>query len=164
MGDKATSARLLDLLSTAVARELQVSVHYMLQHGIGAGRAAAAGGKAPADRSDRFVASHSLYFMPGATLKKIAIAEMRHAEAVVERLVLLGGDAHRWPEGLTMGESATEMLQIDKGLEESAIELYGQIVAVAREEHDDGTMGLFQRILSEEHKHHQVFSGLLQDS
>ena len=81
------SSELLDLLNKAIARELQVSVQYMLQHGVGAGIGASASGKTPLARQTRFVASHSMVWLPGATLKKVAITEMQHAEAIVERVV-----------------------------------------------------------------------------
>jgi bacterioferritin len=42
-----------------------------------------------------------------------------------------------------------------------AIQLYRQIINVAENEHDDVTKNLFQQILSDEEKHHRVFSNLL---
>ena len=77
------------LLNTAIARELQVSIQYMFQHAIGAGQDLSVSGKTQSAKRSKFVASHAAYWMPGATLKKIAIAEMRHAEAIAERVVHL---------------------------------------------------------------------------
>ena len=45
--------------------------------------------------------------------------------------------------------------------EEEAIELYTHIIEVAREEHDDITTMMFQRILLDEERHHGVFENLL---
>lgn len=92
MQRKTESAELMNLLCDAVARELQVSVQYMMQHAIGAGRMSAGNGSPATGEQEKFIASHTLYFMPGDRLKKIAITEMRHAEAISERVVLLGAN------------------------------------------------------------------------
>ena len=64
------SAKLLDFLNKAIARELQVSIQYMWQHVQVTG-------------------------LDGATVKdvfrKTAIAEMKHAERLAERLDYLNG-------------------------------------------------------------------------
>ena len=161
MKNEATSSGLMNLLNEAIARELHVSVQYMLQHAVGAGEASAASGKTPPSSQSKFVASHSQYWLPGATLKKIAIAEMRHAEAIAERVVLLGGEPTTQPGSITIGRTTREMLENDREKEREAIELYGRIIDVAGQEHDDVTMSLFRRILSDEERHHRVFSDLL---
>jgi bacterioferritin len=161
MKDAVASSPLQGLLNQAIARELQVSVQYMLQHAVGAGLASAPFGRPRPTEQEKFVASHSSYFLPGATLKKIAIAEMRHAEAISERVILLGGELPTQPDPITIGTTTDEMLESDREQERGAIELYGQIIDVAGKEGDDVTMRLFQRILAEEVKHHGLFSNLL---
>jgi bacterioferritin len=161
MKNEAASDELISLLNQAIARELQVCVQYMLQHAVGAGQWSAVSGKTPAAIQAKFVASHSLYFLPGATLKKIAITEMRHAEAIAERVTLLGGEPTTQPAAITLGKSANEMLENDRGQEQGAIQLYRQIIDLAGREHDDVTAGLFQGILADEEKHHRTFSDLL---
>jgi bacterioferritin len=156
MNGEAISSELLSLLNAAIARELQVSIQYMFQHAIGAGRGLAVSGKTPSARRSKFVASHAAYWMPGPTLKKTAITEMRHAEAIAERVVLLGGEPTTQPEAITIGMTAEEMLENDLVQEQKAIELYRQISSLAEREHDDVTMHLFQRILSDEEAHHRV--------
>jgi bacterioferritin len=156
-----TDQPLLDLLNQALARELQVSVQYMLQHGVAAGRQMLAGDDRRPDPQTKFVASNSFYWFPGVTLKKIAIAEMRHAEAISKRIVVLGGEPTTEPDAITIGETVPAMLTDDREQEEGAIALYTHIVEVADSQGDDVTRDLFRRILSEEHKHHQAFSGLL---
>ena len=155
------SSELLNLLNEAIARELQVSIQYMLQHAIGAGQGFAASGKTPSVEQSKFVASHSSVWLPGSSLRKIAIAEMRHVEAIAERVVLLGGEPTTQPDAITIGKTAKEMLENDREQERRAIELYRHIIDVAGKEHADVTMNLFQRILSDEEKHHRVFSNLL---
>jgi bacterioferritin len=161
MKNEATSSELLNLLNKAIARELQVSIQYMLQHSIGAGQGSAVSGKTPSVEQSKFVASHSSVWLPGASLKKIAIAEMRHVEAIAERVVLLGGEPTTQPEAITIGKTTKEMLENDREQERRAIELYRQIIDVAGKEHDDVTASLFRRILSDEERHHRVFSNLL---
>ena len=155
------SSELLDLLNKAVARELQVSIQYMLQHGVEAGKVAAVSGKPRGARQSKFVASHSMVWLPGSTLKKIAIAEMRHAEAIVERVVVLGGRPTTEPAPVTIDGTVKDMLANDKEQERTAIHLYMHIIEVAEKHHDDDTRTLFERILADEKKHYRVFSELL---
>lgn len=161
MKNVSDSSLLLDLLNKAIARELQVSIQYMIQHAIGASQETKSSGKTSSAKQRQFVASHSPYWLPGPSLKKIAIAEMRHAEAIAERIVLLGEKPTTQPSAITLGKTAKEMLEIDREQERQAIELYGQIIDVAGKQHDVVTRKLFQKILSDEEKHHQSFTSLL---
>ena len=161
MASKKTSRELVELLNRALARELQVSIQYMLQHAIGAARDTADGARLNRGRPAKFIGSHSPYWLPGATLKKVAITEMRHAEAISERIVLLGGEPTTQPDAVTIGTTARAMLELDRRVEAEAIALYKQIIEVARREGDDVTTRLFQEILSDEGKHHRLFSDML---
>ena len=86
---------------------------------------------------------------------------MRHAEAIVERVVRLGGEPTTQPDAITLGQTVREMLENDREQERGAIQLYRQIINVAEREHDDATRDLFQRISSEEGEHYRTFSKLL---
>ena len=160
MESKKAVSELLDLLNKAIARELQVSIQYMFQHSLGTDQKFAVPGKSPSARRTKFVASRSSYWLPGASLKKIAIAEMRHAEAIAERVVRLGGEPTTQPAPITLGETIREMLENDREQERGAIHLYRQIINVAEEKGDDATKSLFVRILADEEKHHQTFVDL----
>jgi bacterioferritin len=133
----------------------------MFQHSIGTGLEAAASGRTPSAKWTKFVASHSSYWLPGTTLKKIAITEMRHAEAIAERVVQLGGEPTTQPAAIVLGETVQEMLENDREQERGAIQLYRHIIDLATQEGDDMTKSLFQRILADEEKHHLTFSDLL---
>ena len=161
MKKEAVSSNLVDLLNQALARELQVSVQYMLQHAVGASQGLASTAQPSLDKQSKFVASHSLYFLPGATLKKIAITEMRHAEAISERIVTLGGEPTTQPAKITLDMTAKAMLENDREQERGAIELYKSIIASAETEHDDITASLFKSILKDEENHHHLFTTLL---
>jgi bacterioferritin len=136
------SKQLLELLNQAIAREIQVSVQYLWQHVQWMG----VSGFAVKDE-----------------LKKIAISEMKHAEAIAERLVYLGGKPTTKPAPIYIGDTLKEMLQTDKKDEEGAITLYRQIIEVARKEGDEVTEKMFKDILADEEGHHDTFTGLLED-
>ena len=55
-----------------------------------------------------------------------------------------------------------DILEIDKAEEEATIKLYNQIITNANEEGDETTERLFRHILSDEEKHHQIFTNLLE--
>jgi bacterioferritin len=135
------SKELNDKLNMAIANELQVSIQYMWQHVTVTG-----------------INSESV----GGVFKKIAIVEMKHAEAIGERLDYLGGALTTKPSPIIVGKSVKDMLQIDKKAEEDAIKLYKEIIALAIKENDVVTKRLFEDILSEEEDHHNQFSTLLE--
>lgn len=136
------SHELLDLLNKAIARELQVSIQYMWQHVQWKGVKG---------------------FAVQEELEKIAITEMKHAEAIAERLVYLGGKPTTKPESVIVGENLKEMIERDKIDEENAIALYKQIIQVANREGDITTARLFRTILGDEEEHHDFFTSLLEE-
>ena len=156
-----SAAELLSLLGQAIRREVLVSAQYMFQHAVASGQWPAIKGKSLEARRAKFLASDSMYWLPGATLKKVAITEMRHAEAIAKRVVSLGGDPTPEAAPVVLGETGIEMLEMDRDLERSAIELYGRIIDLAAKMGDAETSGLFRSILADEEKHLQMFSGLV---
>ncbi len=136
------SKELNEKLNAAIARELQVSIQYMWQHVTVIG-----------------INAESV----GGVFKKIAITEMKHAEAIGERLDYLGGTLTTKPSPIEVGRSIKEMLKMDKKAEEGAITLYKEIIALAAKENDIVTKRLFEKILSEEEEHHNQFSTLLEE-
>jgi bacterioferritin len=133
---------LMDLLNQAVAREIQVSVQYMWQHVLWKGVKG---------------------FAVKDALKKIAIEEMKHAEAIAERLNYLGGIPTTKPTPIFLGDTLKEMIEQDKKDEEGAIVLYKRIIEVSRREGDEVTNRLFVEILSDEEGHHDTFTTLLEE-
>ncbi|GAB4388947.1 MAG: ferritin-like domain-containing protein [Thermodesulfovibrionales bacterium] len=135
------SKKLLDMLNEAIAREIAVSVQYMWQH----------------------VQVKGMFTETvGGVFKKIAIVEMKHAEAIAERLDYLGGVPTTKPVAITVGGSdAEKMLKINVKAEEEAIALYKDIVKLADKEGDITTRTLFQEILAQEEEHHNTFTTLL---
>jgi len=162
MAEQEAATELVNLLNQAIARELQVSIQYMFQHSMGGGLKTPGSSGTPAAKRLKFVATRWPYFLPGESLKKTAITEMRHAEAIAEQVVRLGGEPTTEPAPITLGESAEEMLEIDRAQERGAIELYKRIIDAADRAKDDAIKSLFQRILADEEHHHRIFSELLQ--
>ncbi|MBI4690955.1 MAG: ferritin [Nitrospirae bacterium] len=135
------SKEIMDMLNQAIALELQVSIQYMWQHVTIPG-----------------INSESI----GGIFKKIAIVEMKHAEAIAERLDYLGGALTTKPAPIEVGKTTKEMLEMDKKAEEGAIKFYKEIIALAAKEGDVVTRKLFEDILSSEEDHHNQFSTLLE--
>jgi len=130
----------LELLNKGIARELQVSIQYMWQHVQVTGMDGA---------------------VVNGVFRQIAIAEMKHAEALAERLDYLDGIPTIKPDPIFVGGSLIEMLKQDEQNEEEAIVLYKQAIQVASAEGDFTTRRLLEDILSEEEKHINTFGKLL---
>jgi bacterioferritin len=130
------------MLNNAIAREMQVSIQYMWQHVQWRGVKG---------------------FAVQEELKKVAIMEMKHAEAIAERLFYLGGKPTTKPTEIFVGEALKEMIQQDIKDEENAISLYKKIIAQARKEGDETTAFLFEGILKDEEEHHDLFTTLAED-
>jgi bacterioferritin len=156
------STELIELLNMAVARELQVCIQYMLQHSIWIAKAPVKSDDEISEAQRKFVGTHFPYFLPGTGLKKIAITEMRHAEAIAERVVRLGGTPTTKPDPIKIGETLKEILEINKAVEKGAITLYKQVLEVAVKENDEETKKLFERILADEEGHYKTFSEMLE--
>ncbi|MEM2118050.1 MAG: ferritin-like domain-containing protein [Candidatus Bathyarchaeia archaeon] len=136
------SKELLKMLNDGIARELQVSIQYMWQHVQWGG----VKGFAVQDE-----------------LKKIAITEMKHAEAIAERLYYLGETPTTKPTEIVVGKTLKQMIQRDIKDEENAIALYKKIIEQARKEKDQTTEILFMNILKDEEEHHDTFTTLFED-
>ena len=132
--------KLLEFLNKAIARELQVSIQYMWQH-------------------------VQVTSVDGAVVedifRKIAIAEMKHAERLAERLDYLNGVPTTKPDPIFVGGSLIEMLKQDEQDEETAIETYKEGIQLAAEEGDYTTRRLLEEILANEEEHINTFGKLL---
>src|SRR4030065_778076 len=102
-----SSKQLQDLLNQGRARELQVSGQFLWQH------VQWMGVKGFAVKDE---------------LKKVAIAEMKHAEAIAERLVYLGGKPTTKPSPIVVGDTLKEMLETNKKDEGGGSTLYPESV------------------------------------
>lgn len=95
-------------------------------------------------------------------LRSISIVEIKHAEAITERLFYLGEKTTTKPAPIFVGDTLKEMIEADKKAEE-AIQLYKQIIERARKEGDETTNRLFRQILADEEDHHGTFVSLMEE-
>ena len=82
-----------------------------------------------------------------------SIDEMKDADAVIERILYLGGVPNmQRMNPVRVGEDAIEQHRLDLALEVDAVARYNRAIALAGEKGDNGTRALLERILqSEEH-------------
>jgi bacterioferritin len=93
--------------------------------------------------------------------RKTAIAEMKHAERLAERLDYLNGVPTTAPDPIFVGGSLIEMLKQDELDEEESINIYKQAIQAAAEEGDYTTRRMLEEILAEEENHINTFGKLL---
>ena len=132
---------LVDTLNDLRARELAVIVQYMGHHYVitGADAAALAG-----------------------EFKEVAITEMKHAEALAERIDYLGGVPITKPTAIKSGAtSVTDAATVNLASEEEAIALYTKAVAKAAAAGDITTRKLLEDILGDEEAHADTFRTML---
>jgi len=86
-------------------------------------------------------------------IKKQSIGEMKHAEALMERILFLDGTPTMKPLDLTIGKNIQEMLQSDLDLELSAVGQYNAAIQIAVAEKDNGSRDLFVALLKDEEEH-----------
>ena len=106
------SSDLINLMNRAIAREIQVSIQYILQHSVWNVKASIKPDDKAYNKRSKFVGTHSPVWLPGSSLKKVAITEMRHAEAIAERVVRLGGEPTTKPDPVIIGNTIKEILEI----------------------------------------------------
>jgi bacterioferritin len=87
-------------------------------------------------------------------IKKESIDEMRHAEALIERLLFLDGiPIMTEAMQLTIGANVQAQLESDLKLEINAVAMYNRFVQLARDEADNASRELFERLLRDEEGH-----------
>jgi bacterioferritin len=145
MAVKATSDY-FDLLNQAVAREIQVSIQYMLQH-------------AKMEKLIRKIIPENIlldkttYEAVGKFLREIAVQEMKHAAAVMERIYYLGGSATTKSGKPIIGNTLSEFAKNGVKAEEEALTMYRKIIEAAGNIGDWETRELFEKIYGEEEQH-----------
>ncbi|MFW9866897.1 MAG: ferritin-like domain-containing protein [Candidatus Thorarchaeota archaeon] len=136
----------IELLNKAVAREIQVSAQYMLQH-------------TKMEKllrkviKENYLLDSTTYEEFGKILKDLAIQEMKHLAAIMERIYILGGEATTKPDKVVIGNSMKEFAQLGVKAEEEALEMYRKIITVAKENGDRKTWRLFTHIYDDEEEH-----------
>jgi bacterioferritin len=136
----------MTLLNQAVSREIQVSVQYILQH-------------AKMEKlirkiiPENILLDKTIYDAVGKFLKEFAIAEMKHASAIMERIYYLGGSATTKADKVKIGKTLSEFAKNGVKAEEEALVLYRTIIQEAGKLGDWESRELFEKIYSDEEKH-----------
>jgi len=89
-----------------------------------------------------------------AKYREESIEEMRDAETLIDRILLLDGMPNLQRLGsVRIGETPMEQFEVDKDLEEEAIERYRRGVVLALEEGDPGTREVLEHLVLGEEEH-----------
>jgi bacterioferritin len=90
----------------------------------------------------------------GDFIKKQSIGEMKHAEALIERILFLDGTPNLTkPMTLTIGKNVREQIESDLSLEINAVAMYNRFVELSRKENDNASRELFEKLLKDEEEH-----------
>jgi len=89
-----------------------------------------------------------------AKYREESFEEMRDAETLIDRIILLDGMPNLQRMGsVRIGETVLEQLQVDRELELAAIERYRAGVVLALEEGDPGTREMLEKLVVGEEGH-----------
>ena len=136
----------IDLLNSAVEREIGVSVQYILQH-------------SKMEKLIRKIIPENIlldkttYDAVAKFLKEISIQEMKHAATIMERIYYLGGQATTKSTKVNVGNGISEFAKLGVTAEEEALTLYRQIIETAGKMGDWETREVFEKIYGEEESH-----------
>jgi len=89
----------------------------------------------------------------GDYIKKQSIDEMKHAEALIERILFLDSTPKMEYLDLNVGGNVQQQIEADLALEINAVAMYNKAVQAAREAGDDQSRELFSKLLKDEEEH-----------
>ena len=90
----------------------------------------------------------------GSFIKKQSIDEMKHAEELIERILFLDGTPNLTElNHLNVGANVKAQLENDLRLEVGAVGMYNSAIKIARDEGDNASRELFERLLKDEEGH-----------
>jgi bacterioferritin len=135
------SKELLDALNEGLSEELASTIQYMWQHVAARGLESAA---------------------IAAVFKELSMVEMDHAYKVAERIDLLGGVPTTAVGPIKVESDLRAMLEGDLKAEQDTVELYRDLVKLARKEDDPVTLRLAEEILGETEEHAHKLATILE--
>ena len=131
------SQKVITLLNEARARELAAISQYMVQH---------------------YELEDADFGKLAGKMKEIAIQEMKHAEALAERILFLKGEPTTKPDAVAKkGQEIGDMLKTDVALETQAIKMYNDASVACAAAKDQISKQLFEKLLGEEEEHLNIF-------
>jgi bacterioferritin len=85
---------------------------------------------------------------------KEAIEEMKHAEALIQRILYLDGapNMQRYMK-ISVGQTVKEQHEFDLALEKDAVERLNRGIEICRSKDDNGSRALLEKILQDEEEH-----------
>jgi bacterioferritin len=87
-------------------------------------------------------------------IRKHSIGEMKHAEALIERVLFLDGVPNVQRIGkINIGETVPEQLRVDLQLELDAVARLNKGIETCREKDDNNSRHLLEEILEDEEEH-----------
>src|SRR6516165_6881937 len=94
------------------------------------------------------------YSKLGDYIKKQSIDEMKHAEVLIERILFLDGTPKLTELlHLNIGQNVKQQLENDLKLEIAAVAQYNNAIKLARDEGDNASRELFEKLLKDEEGH-----------
>jgi bacterioferritin len=94
------------------------------------------------------------YKKQSAFVKKLSIDEMKHAEALIERILFLEGTPQMDTSlKLHIGKTVPDMIKNDLQSEVNAVAMYNRLAGLANQKDDRGSEELFKRLLKDEEGH-----------
>ena len=107
------------------------------------------------------------YLRLAKEIRKLSIVEMKHAEALMERLLFLEGmpNLSDFPK-LNIGKDVKQQLQNDLALEKSAVGAYNKAIAALRKAGDQSSAELLKKLLLDEEEHEDMLEtqlGIIKD-
>lgn len=131
--------KIIDVLNKARSMELGAIFQYLNQHyGL--------------DDDD--------YTKLASEVKKIAVDEMKHAEAFAERIKDIDGSLEPTTEitgKIIRGQEVEEIFPFNANSENETMIVYNNFAKICRENNDSETATLFEKIITEEQKHFNYF-------
>lgn len=96
-----------------------------------------------------------------ANMKLIAIDEMRHAEAMAERIKELGGDPTMELAGpVVKGQGIEEIYAFNVEQEDEAMEVYNGLLQTCLDNGDSTSAKLYEFIIEHEQEHYNYFDNI----
>jgi len=90
----------------------------------------------------------------GDYIRKQSIDEMKHAEELIERILFLDATPNMTePMTINIGRNVREQMESDLKLEIGAVAMYNRATQTARDEGDNGSRELFEKLLRDEEEH-----------
>ena len=134
------SKKVINSLNEARSRELTAISQYMAQH---------------------YELEDNDFGKLASKFKEVAIAEMKHAEKLADRILFLKGEPTSKPDGVAKkGQLIPEMLTTNIDLEQQAILMYNVASMLCASEKDQISKELFEELLKDEEGHLNYFENI----